>query len=106
MQVRKAAEALEAVLKYKADRRDTLDVDAQMMPLLIGKGGEEITGSTRRPACIDAERDEKPPVQAARLQGRGREGDARCSRLSTCNKRVGEHVPLPWRPRHRRAHRA
>ena len=61
-QVKRAQAALEAVLKYDAESNAVLVVDAAMMPLLIGKGGEEINRiRSVTGAAIDAERDEKKP---------------------------------------------
>ena len=98
-QVRKASEALEAVLKYKAESQDVLEVDAQMMPLLIGKGGEEINRIRQTTgAAIDAERDPEKPNQF-KIRGTKESVEAAMKALAEAvesNKRVGEHVSLPW----------
>lgn len=98
LQVKKAQAALEGVLKYKAESHDVLVVDAAMMPLLIGKDGVEINRiRTTTGAAIDAERDpEKPQFK---LRGTKQAVEAARAALEAAvesNKRVGEHVPLPW----------
>lgn len=98
-QVRKASELLEAVLKYKAESQDVLEVDAQMMPLLIGKGGEEINRIRQTTgAAIDAERDPEKPNQF-KIRGTKDSVEAAMKALAEAvesNKRVGEHISLPW----------
>lgn len=97
-QVKRAQAALEAVLKYDAESNAVLVVDAAMMPLLIGKGGEEINRiRSVTGAAIDAERDEKKPQFKLRGSKEAVEA-ARAALLASIesNTRVGVHVPLPW----------
>ena len=50
------------MLQYEAEATATIEVRADLMPLLIGKGGEEINRiRSVTGAAIDAERDEKKP---------------------------------------------
>ena len=98
VQVKRAQAALEAVLKYEAESNEVLVVDAAMMPLLIGKGGEEINRiRSLTGAAIDAERDEKRPQFKLRGSKEAVEA-ARAALLESIesNTRVGVHVPLPW----------
>ena len=97
-QVKRAQAALEAVLKYEAESHEVLVVDSAMMPLLIGKGGEEINRiRDTTGAAIDAERhDDKPQFK---LRGSKKAVEAaRAALLDSIesNTRVGVHVPLPW----------
>ena len=98
VQVKRAQAALEALLKYEAESNEVLVVDAAMMPLLIGKGGEEINRiRSITGAAIDAERDEKKPQFNLRGSKEAVEA-ARAALLESIesNTRVGVHVPLPW----------
>ena len=98
VQVKRAQAALEEVLKYEAESNEVLVVDAAMMPLLIGKGGEEINRiRSVTGAAIDAERDEKKPQFKLRGSKEAVEA-ARAALLESVesNTRVGVHVPLPW----------
>eukprot|EP00966_Prymnesium_polylepis_P264419 6108769-Prymnesium_polylepis.1 len=64
MQVRKASAALEAVLQYEAASHEVIAIDGRMMPVLIGKGGEEINRiRSKTGAAIDAERDDPPKLK-------------------------------------------
>jgi len=97
-QVKRAQAALEAVLMYDAESNAVLVVEAAMMPLLIGKGGEEINRiRSLTGAAIDAERDEKKPQFKLRGSKEAVEA-ARAALLESIesNTRVGVHVPLPW----------
>jgi polyribonucleotide nucleotidyltransferase len=96
--VRKAAAALEAVLQYKAETHEVLTIDPRMMPLLIGKGGEEINRiRTATGAAIDAERDSDKP----QLKIRGSADAAAQAKQAILdsielNKITTESVVLPW----------
>ena len=96
--VRKATAALEAVLQYKAEGHEVLTVDPRMMPLLIGKGGEEINRiRSATGAAIDAERDSDKPRFKIRgsVDAVAKAKQAILDSIDS-NKMTGESVVLPW----------
>ena len=96
--VSKALAALEAVLQYQAESTEEIEVDPRMMPLLIGKGGEEINRvRAETGAAIDGERDDAKP----RLKIRGSKVSVEAATklihdLIAANSVVAESVILPW----------
>uniref|UniRef100_A0A7S2N7G6 K Homology domain-containing protein n=1 Tax=Haptolina brevifila TaxID=156173 RepID=A0A7S2N7G6_9EUKA len=96
--VAKAMAGLEAVLQYKAECSEEVLVDAKMMPLLIGKGGEEINRIRQETgAAIDGERDDsKPRLKLRGTRAAVEKAKAMISEQIDANKIVTENVVLPW----------
>ena len=101
--VKKAMAALEVVLQYKAECAEEVVVAPSMMPLLIGRSGEEINRIRLETGCaIDGERydpskkDEKPTLK---LRGSKAAVEKARVLIQVCidnNKVVSESVVLPW----------
>ena len=102
------------MLQYEAEATATIEVRADLMPLLIGKGGEEINRIRQQTgAAIDAEREAEgrrsacPPSRAGSLAPPGlfkvrgtkaavEAAKAAIADATEANSRVAESVVLPW----------
>jgi polyribonucleotide nucleotidyltransferase len=101
--VKKALALLEAVLQYNAECSDEVQVAPNMLPLLIGRGGEEINRiRLETGAAIDGERfdkDKRDEMPVLKLRG-STEAVAKAKALINAsieaNKVVSESVVLPW----------
>ena len=99
------------MLQYEAEATATIEVRADLMPLLIGKGGEEINRIRQQTgAAIDAERERRasacPPSQGqpappGLFKVRGTKAAVEAAKAAIAdateaNSRVAESVVLPW----------
>ena len=105
LQVKKAMAALEAVLQYNAECTEEVTVTTQMMPLLIGRGGEEINRiRLETGAAIDGERydpkaaksDEKPTLKLRGTKEAVAKAKEMIEKSIEAHKNVTESVVLPW----------
>jgi len=99
-QVAKALAMLEEVLQYNADCSEEVEVDARMMPQLIGKGGEEINRiRAETGAAIDGERDlseAKPRLKLRGTHAAVEKAKRAINEVIEANTFVSESVVLPW----------
>ena len=101
------------MLQYEAEATATIEVRADLMPLLIGKGGEEINRIRQQTgAAIDAEREAEgtkrlsafpggQPVPPGLFKVRGTKAAVEAAKAAIAdateaNSRVAESVVLPW----------
>ena len=103
--VKKALAALEAVLQYNAECTEEVAVSAAMMPLLIGRGGEEINRiRLETGAAIDGERydkeknskDDKPTLKLRGTKEAVEKAAALIRASVEAHKTVSESAVLPW----------
>ena len=101
------------MLQYEAEATATIEVRADLMPLLIGKGGEEINRIRQQTgAAIDAEREAEGTKRLSAFPGgqpappglfkvRGTKAAVEAAKAAIAdateaNSRVAESVVLPW----------
>ena len=102
------------MLQYEAEATATIEVRADLMPLLIGKGGEEINRIRQQTgAAIDAEREAEgttkrlsafpggQPAPPGLFKVRGTKAAVEAAKAAIAdateaNSRVAESVVLPW----------
>ena len=103
--VKKALAALEAVLQYNAECIEEVQVAPAMMPLLIGRGGEEINRiRLETGAAIDGERydrekrdaDKPPTLKLRGSKDAVEKAKAFIQAAIEANRPVVESVVLPW----------
>jgi len=96
--VDRALAALEEVLQYKAECHETMSIEPAMMPLLIGKNGEEINRlRALSGAAIDAGRASERPVFKLRGSKEAVVSAQQAIREATeANRKVGDSEVLPW----------
>lgn len=93
-----AMAALEAVLQYKAEAAEVVSVDAGLMFLFLGNGGEELNRiRVETGAAIDVPRDQQK--LEFRIRGTVAAVEAAkqaIARALDANKRCAESITLPW----------
>jgi len=93
-----AMAALEAVLQYKAEAAEVVSVDAGLMFLFLGNGGEELNRiRAETGAAIDVPRDQQK--LEFRIRGTVAAVEAAkqaIARALDANKRCAESITLPW----------